>query len=347
MRLFLSKTTRLPSRFIRTSREMAMAMRHRRVGAPAWRLVLLLVLFALSAGAASAGQAWLRWPGNPVFGPSKSGWDSRFVADPAVIKDGLGYTMYYNAWGATQAAIGRATSLDGIFWTHAEEPVLRGDYSAWDWTGVYMPAVLKDGDVYRLWYWAGNPDFSIGYATSSDGIIFQKHPEAVLHNTPGGWDNYIQLPWVIRDADGYKLYYIGSGPYEGDGTYLGVATSNDALTWSKHPANPLFPMPAGWNGYGPSVVLHEGVYHLWYSDGVSIFHATSPDGLAWTKDGDQPVLGPLPPREPYRVAGPSVLHDGSGWRMWYSSSVYDDAISFAGTGPLPDVKRVFLPFAVK
>ena len=70
--------------------------------------------------------------------------------------------------------------------------------------------------------------------------------------------------------------------------------------WTKHPDNPVVvPGSSGeWDEefIAPgSVIYYDNTYHMWYGGGKfavngSIGHATSPDGITWTKDTNNPVL---------------------------------------------------------
>ena len=77
----------------------------------------------------------------------------------------------------------------------------------------------------------------------------------------------------------------------------------------------------------PTVLIDgEGTYHMWYagSDGDTwaIGHATSEDGLNWTKDESNPVLEPSASGwDDEDVTGPTVLIDGEGtYHMWYEGN---------------------------
>lgn len=54
--------------------------------------------------------------------------------------------------------------------------------------------------------------------------------------------------------------------------------------------------------------------------GISIGHATSPDGLTWTKDPSNPVLtaGSAGNWDNPRVDCPTVIFDGDTFHMWYA-----------------------------
>ena len=77
-----------------------------------------------------------------------------------------------------------------------------------------------------------------------------------------------------------------------------------------------------------SVLYNGAKYHLWYfgcnGDAVKIGHATSSDGLTWTKDPANPVLaaGSSGSWDRPRVDFPVVIFDGGSYQMWYSGGNY-------------------------
>ncbi|MCA9753218.1 MAG: hypothetical protein KC591_13585, partial [Gemmatimonadetes bacterium] len=85
-----------------------------------------------------------------------------------------------------------------------------------------------------------------------------------------------------------------------------------------------------------TVVIVGGQYHLWYS-GVAadqhsrIAHATSPDGIVWTKDAANPVMdlglpGSLDDQE---LIHPFAIYESPRFRLWYN-----------GYGGTPDAQRI-------
>jgi predicted GH43/DUF377 family glycosyl hydrolase len=83
------------------------------------------------------------------------------------------------------------------------------------------------------------------------------------------------------------------------------AVSRDGVDWRLEPATPLLapgPDPSDFdfeNVETPSVVVFKGTYHLYYTGvrkglagPMAIGHATSADGVEWTKDPRNPVLRP-------------------------------------------------------
>ena len=134
-------------------------------------------------------------------------------------------------------------------------------------------------------------------------INWTKHPDnpVLTPGSPGEWDEAsVYYPQVIYHNSTYHLWYQGSRT---DTTRIGHATSPDGITWTKDANNPVLDVgPDGaWDdqsAYFGSVLLVDDVFHMWYNgdttnwgeDMNKIVHATSPDGITWTKDPNNPVL---------------------------------------------------------
>ncbi len=151
--------------------------------------------------------------------------------------------------------------------------------------------------------------------------------------TPGASGSYddahVQLPVVLKEGDGaYKMYY---GMHDGTTVRIGLATSADGLAWTKYEGNPVFGPSSGWDNshtFPGAVLKVNQVYHLYYygpnsanSGKYSIGHATSPDGIAWTRDGVSPVLNPADEGTftSYHVGYCSALYENSQFKLWYSA----------------------------
>jgi len=110
---------------------------------------------------------------------------------------------------------------------HPDNPVLDlGSSGTWDDYHVHAPAVLFDGTEYQMWYSGsdGSP-WRIGYATSSDGIVWVKHPDNPVLDLgeSGTWDDdYVFGPSVLFDGTEYQMWYTG---YDGSHWRIGYATS--------------------------------------------------------------------------------------------------------------------------
>jgi predicted GH43/DUF377 family glycosyl hydrolase len=100
--------------------------------------------------------------------------------------------------------------------------------------------------------------------------------------------------------------------------------------WQQYPGNPVIGPgdPGTWDESGVAVlavVFYDGAHHMWYTsyspdeEGMTdVGHATSPDGIDWTRDPD-PVLTRGAPGEwdERQLWGAAVIHDGTQFHMWY------------------------------
>jgi len=227
------------------------------------------------------GVDWLRDPLNPVLVPTADSWDSRTVSQATVLfnsSDTL-FHMWYVGWGPTlydPSNIGHATSTDGGNWTKDSNPVFNhGSPGNWDDAFIAGPCVLLIDTMYHMWYdgWknesAGN---GIGYATSADGISWQKNPANPVFN-PGNstsWDYpEVRGPNVIYDGSRFHMFYTG-GKWA---TYdIGYSHSTDGINWTKYRDNPVLQKgPSNdWDNYGvdyASVMFNENkdTLKMWYS----------------------------------------------------------------------------------
>ena len=136
--------------------------------------------------------------------------------------------MWYAGYDGAHMKIGYATSADGVVWEkYAANPVLElGDSDTWDAEGVSSPTVVYDGRQYRVWYAGyGGGKMRIGYAASSDGIVWETYPaNPVLElGDDGFWDAMgASSPAVVLGNDTYRIWYTG---YDGDHMRIGYATS--------------------------------------------------------------------------------------------------------------------------
>jgi predicted GH43/DUF377 family glycosyl hydrolase len=224
-----------------------------------------------------------------------------------------------------------------ISWEKHDDPVLpRGASGEWDSQFLAGPYVIYHGNNYHMWhsgYDGGNDGSSIGYARSSDGIAWTKdglNNPVLESGPPGSWDAVtVYQPSVFFDGTTYHMWFGGHNLTTVQ-TQIGYATSPDSINWTKYSNNPvLTPGPEGtWDDEtvgSPNVLFIDGVFHMWYGGGdgtiAQIGHATSPDGMTWTKDTLNPVLkvGTTGRWDEAAVIEPSVLYDGeTTYHMWYS-----------------------------
>ncbi len=220
---------------------------------------------------------------------------------------------------------------DGINWTKdASNPVLQiGSSGSWDDDVIADPTVLFDGEIYKMWYSGSDgSNYRIGYATSEDGVNWTKYSGNPVLNLglSGSWDDAdVERPVVLFDGLNYKMWFSAS---DGSTNSIGYATSQDGITWTKYSGNPV--MNVGTSGswddndiYGPSVIYEDHMFKMWYlgnnSSSYAIGYATSQDGINWSKYSGNPVLsaGSSGSWDDIFVANPSVIFDGTTYKMWY------------------------------
>jgi len=245
------------------------------------------------------GLTW-RLVDDAAIQPTAGTFDGNGVETVSVARDGDKLVAYYTGDeppdGSIRFAIGRAVSTDGIAWEkHAtpviapalawEQPFCEDDACTKRIGGPLEPSVIFDGSTYRMWYAALGalgevPSFRVGYATSADGITWERRADPVFTAGPAGtWDEVlVSHTNVVADpGGGYHLFYFGSSFADharcdaAGGCLLtpgsiGHAFSEDGVSWTRDPANPMI-TPQGfgaWSVGGPSALIEDGVLKLWY-----------------------------------------------------------------------------------
>jgi len=141
-------------------------------------------------------------------------WDYLGVAFPSVIKDNGIYKMWFSGYDGTTWRIGYANSSDGINWEKyeqngVEEPVLDVSVSGADTDGVYGQSVVKDQNVYKMYYTgiSTGGSLTINYATSTDGINWIKS----YSNPKLTYSNGTQTPlFLLNNMFLYFSYFDGT-----------------------------------------------------------------------------------------------------------------------------------------
>lgn len=303
-----------------------------------------LVTFTTSL-TASNWTAWSESPTNPIYNPLPG---SSLPEDyfPYVVYDKQkfhlnGDSVYYKMWhqGAnSNGSVALSYSDDGINWT------LKGETNL---TPAYHPVVLYDkqgfgigGKPYRIWYWTGSASTTdvgvIKFSQSDDGITWDT-PQSITQDsgspllTGSGFFYQLYGPgFVIFNPSAtsvvghaytfpYVMFYdIANVEQTNQAESIALAYSNDGINWTRFGTEPIL-IPSGisthWDAthlYRPSVVVSQGVYHMFYSGSNQyvdettsvvyahgIGHASSANGINWTKDSDNPIF---------------IYNDGPAWR---------------------------------
>jgi len=199
-------------------------------------------------------------------------------------------------------------------------PVLGGQYGT-----CFDISVLKEGSKYRMWV-SWRPKASVALVESGDGIHWSE-PQVVLGpRKETGWEDDINRPMVVKRGDGYHLWYTGQTK---DHSWIGYATSLDGLVWKRMSDKPVLSPEKSWEKAAvmcPHVLWDEQAkrFRMWYSGGEqwepnAIGHATSGDGLSWTKYEANPIFVPDPKNdwEKHKVTACQVIRQGQWHVMFY------------------------------
>ncbi|MCB1099951.1 MAG: glycosylase [Verrucomicrobiae bacterium] len=206
---------------------------------------------------------------------------------------------------ATTMICPRSISEEGIdafpaelvkFSPASSNPVFEGSGKGhWDEHIRERGWILRDGDSWKMWYTGfegggGNdgPNLKLGYATSTDGLQWTRHPDNPIYD-----EMWVEDMMVIKHKDVFYMFA------EGKGDIAQLLTSTDGLHWTNlgpmdirlTNGEPISDGPRG----TPAAWIEGGTWYLFYERrDLGIWLATSNDTKVWTNVSDDPVikLGP-------------------------------------------------------
>jgi predicted GH43/DUF377 family glycosyl hydrolase len=268
---------------------------------------------------------WEKYSGNPVMG-GKYGT----CFDVSALKEGENYRMWVS-WRPKQS-IALVESTDGIHWTEPPRNVLGPrQESRWE-DDINRPVVIKRDGTYHMWYTGQSQGrSSIGYATSSDAVVWKRMSDTPVLSADKPWEKVaVMCPDVIWDAGAktFRMWYSGGEQYEPDA--IGYATSTDGLTWTKRADNPIFKSDPAveWEHYKVTacqIVEDQGWYLMFYIgfrdlDHAQIGVARSKDGITnWQRNPANPIVHPDPGAWDHDACyKPYAIFDGQKWLLWYN-----------------------------
>lgn len=175
------------------------------------------------------------------------------------------------------------------------QPVFTGaGEGQWDVKIRERGAILRDGDTWKLWYTGYDgtrPGLKmLGYATSSDGLHWTRHPGNPLYR-----EHWIEDVCVVKHQNTFYMFA------EGFLDRAQLLTSPDGLNWTRHGlldvrlsnGEPIPPGPYG----TPTAWVEDDAWHLFYERrDAGVWLAKSTDLKVWTNVQDEPVLKPGPER---------------------------------------------------
>jgi hypothetical protein len=204
----------------------------------------------------------------------------------------------------------------------------------------YSPSVIQVGDT-RLFWWCSigvNPADS---SQKSDAIFFisvntstleSYGPVLALAETPGAWDSvYTCNPKVIGGVfenplgDGqtysFAMYYVATSAITGTSNSIGVAFSNNGISWKKYPDPVILSTSSTGYGVGQPALYntdHKAAIAMFYEDSNPTVHhvaAVSTDGVHFRVEGTLTSSG-LDPDNPEAIWGDMSFDSVEG--EWYA-----------------------------
>ena len=229
-----------------------------------------------------AGNDLLDFPGNPIL----TKYNTLTEYGPyfgRVIYDENKFKMWYaNSHGNDKYDIGYAESYDGFTWYIINGLAIQaGPPGSWDSYGVRPGAVIKENNVYKMYYCGQSKpnnyrSLKTGLAISYDGKTWYKSSEetTTIININGLTTD------IIKIEDIYYLYY-------GNNKIIGVATSPDGLRWEKSDHS-IINATEQWEGGGVwscTIIKDKDRYKMLYTNKYlnAFGYAESLDCLHWTK----------------------------------------------------------------
>lgn len=246
--------------------------------------------------------------------------------------------------------------------------------------GIWHVVTHFDGTFYLFFAIDDRPNVNL--FTSSDGYVFEEHENNPILSAgkKGAWDDlYIEPHSILRVAKRWRIVYGGRG-FSDKGIWrlmpkmlrrrstlwlsnkLGnvniwrasIAESEDLISWSKHPENPVFSVP-NMHVADPRVVHFKDKFWMYYLSSKSgIYLATSDDGISWENSQINPVFdkGALAAFIPLEDVLIAFYRSSSTTNIAFS----DDGVHWIDFAKNPvlspnimsyDCKRIVWPYAVQ
>jgi predicted GH43/DUF377 family glycosyl hydrolase len=146
-----------------------------------------------------------------------------FRTAPMVLQDGGRWRMWYiggSNWVddgkgklLPSYSLRHTESADGLHWHGPSSECLSPDATL-DEIGFGRPYILKESNLYRLWYSRRRrTGYSLGYATSLDGLTWQRRDDEVgIGCAESGWDSeMICYAAIVPTKNRWLMFYNGNG----------------------------------------------------------------------------------------------------------------------------------------
>jgi hypothetical protein len=199
-------------------------------------------------------------------------------------------------------------------------------------------AEALDGGLHRIWF---SPRDVRNRSHIAWLVLDLRRPQIILDmatvaslgiGPPGAFDDCgAMMSWLVGRGALRRLYYVG---WNTRGTVpfhvsIGLADQSPDGSWQRR-MGPVMDrgLDDPWFCSNPCVLAEPDAWRMWYLSGLGweqvdgrwspsyqVCHAKSLDGVRWTQRGHiaVPITG-----DEFAIARPCVLHDESGYTMWFS-----------------------------
>ncbi|MDJ0752010.1 MAG: hypothetical protein QNJ45_00715 [Ardenticatenaceae bacterium] len=184
---------------------------------------------------------------DPLLQPgSAEDWDGVGVRTPSVIQTDDGYAMYYAGYSSDEAAIGLATSSDGLSWRKFDDPETTASPFAnsdpvftasgeeiWDRQNAFQPHVQQSSEGLVMLYGSATNVSKVpvnnrhGLAFSSDGVNWIRSDTPVFNarDVRTGGQNI----WFAELVYANEIYFLYVELGRGNNTEIYAATFSEPL----------------------------------------------------------------------------------------------------------------------
>jgi hypothetical protein len=162
------------------------------------------------------GKTFKRYSSGPLL--DRSIYDPSFTASSCVLLENGVWRMWYLSclgWDGSgkqhRYHIKYAESHDGLSWQR--NGLVCIDFKSPAEYAISRPCVVKEQNIYKMWYSCRGAAYRIGYAESQDGLLWDRHDENVgIDVSETGWDSeMIEYPFVFDHAGMHYMFYNGNG----------------------------------------------------------------------------------------------------------------------------------------
>ena len=248
--------------------------------------------------------------------------------DISLIQEAGKFKMYFS-W-RPKKSVALSESQDGVHWS--EPRILLGPTSTGWEDDINRPVVVNHDGTYHMWYTGQfNGHSSIGYATSKDGLAWERRDKPVLE-ADQAWEKVaVMCPTVLWDEKShqFRMWFSGGDQYEPDA--IGYATSSDGIHWKKN-QGPIFEADHKnrWEQHKVTacqVLEWQGWHYMFYIGFRDIDHAQigiarSRDGISnWQRLKTNPIISPtVDGWDADACYKPFAIYDKAKmrWMLWYN-----------------------------